>query len=175
MEEWQHIITQKKAFIFCEDFNAHSTLWGYRDKGLRGDFLTKHLVVHNLTIANLHNCDATFEKLINEVQVTGATGYPDSPWLTHRLSPTHSGSDHKYIHYTYYTRPLHTQRRRFNTTRGNFHKFNNIIKFNKQALHSQLININSTDKINEFATKLIEMMHTAAKASFRLKSVHKTQ
>lgn len=42
------------------DFNAHSTLWGCRDKDLRGDFLTEHLVVHNLIIANLHNSDAIF-------------------------------------------------------------------------------------------------------------------
>lgn len=55
-----HYYIEIKDFIFSGDFNAHSTLWGCRDKDLRGGFLTGHLVVHNLIIANLHNSDAIF-------------------------------------------------------------------------------------------------------------------
>lgn len=131
-----HYYTEIKDFMFNGDFNAHSTLWGCRDKDLRGDFLTEHLVVHNLIIANLHNSDAIFEKLNDEDQVI-ATGWPDLSLVNSQTLPklrpsfvsdTQSGLDHKYIHYTYHTTPLDTQRRLFNTTRGNFRKFNNIIK-----------------------------------------------
>lgn len=71
-----HYYTEIKDFIFSGDFNAHSALWGCRDKDLRGDFLTEHPVVHNLIMYNLHNLhksDAIFEKLNDEDQVI-ATG-----------------------------------------------------------------------------------------------------
>lgn len=60
LAEWQHLITQTDFFIYGDDFNASSTLWGYTQNTGRGDSLVEHLAVHNLSIGNLNISINTF-------------------------------------------------------------------------------------------------------------------
>lgn len=94
LNEWQHLITQKKAFICDGNFN----------EDLRNNFLTKHLIVNNLAIAKNQNTVATFKKQDSEGGVV-ATGWPDLtlgisknlPNISNcHKSDTHSGFHHKY-------------------------------------------------------------------------------
>lgn len=49
------------------------------------------------------------------------------------------------------------------------------IKSSKQDLSQQLYAISNTKEMNSFTTSLIDIMHAAVKASFRLRSVRKTR
>lgn len=61
MDEWQHLFTQRKAFIYGGYFNVHSTLWGYRYEDSRRDSIVEHLIVNNLGVSNIHNTDGAFQ------------------------------------------------------------------------------------------------------------------
>lgn len=94
---------------------------------------TSQHIQYNLAISSLHNTDATFEKLNSKGEVI-ATGCPDLILVNLQtilkipalfVSDIFSGSDHKYISYTYtkvhhYTHIVDSSI----TTRGTFHKVN---------------------------------------------------
>lgn len=142
LEEWKHLITHRRYFICSGDFNAQSPLWGYAKENPRGEVLTKHLIEHNLAIANLDNTVHTFVKTDSKGRVV-AKGFPDhtlvNPLANTKIrnwhvSDVYTASDHKYIVFDFDITPEHTERRRFNTTRGNLRKFTHIIKTHKPLL-----------------------------------------
>lgn len=182
LEEWEHLITQRQFFICGGDFNASSTLWGYTQDTIRGDSLVEHLSINRLSIANINNTTPTFVKKDIDGNII-ATGFPDhtlvNPKTEQKLrhwhvSDVHSASDHTYITFDFEITPLYTTQRRFNTTRGNYKKFTQIIKNNKPLLAQRLKDATNTTHINEVTKELIATMQTAARATFRLKNTRRT-
>lgn len=132
------------------------SLWGYAAESKQGEILTEHLIEHNLTIVNIDNKVHTFKTTDSQGRVV-AQGFPDHTLanpLAHskirnwHVSDVHSYSDHKYICFDFEITPEHTERCRFNTTRGNLLSFTHIIKTQKPLLKQHLNNVSNTSDIN---------------------------
>lgn len=181
LEGWKHMQVPNKFFLCAGDFNANSPLWGCTREDERGRIMNEFLIVNQLTLTHINNEIPTFEKYNNN-QTLLAKGFPDLTitnintvnfirnWL---VLDNFNDSDHKYITYKVNFTPQKINRRRFYTTKGNFRKFQSLIKQKKQEITNRLNSINNTDQLNDFTEYFIKILYQASKSSFRLKQISK--
>ena len=109
-------------------------------KKKRGPQLIEFLAYNNLHILNSIDSPPILRKSGKEgwldLTICNSLAYNNlSNW---KVIDTNNNTDHTYITYELNAVPIHTQRRRFNTDKGNHSKFRHLTKQSKNDLKEQL-------------------------------------